>query len=54
MSLSEPGSTMSAAEIALKDTLDLLEWPRLCKYLSTFASTSQGCRESQSLSLPNN
>ena len=33
---------ISAADIARKDTLELLEWPRLCEYLSTFASTTQG------------
>ncbi|WP_320666460.1 endonuclease MutS2 [Prochlorococcus sp. MIT 1307] len=52
MSSSGTGSHMSDTEKALKDTLELLEWPRLCEYLSKFASTSQGCRECKRLSLP--
>ncbi len=38
--------------IAFSESLDLLEWPRLCEHLSHFASTSQGCRHCQSLGLP--
>ena len=52
MRSSEPGLIITAADLALKDTLELLEWPRLCEYLSTFASTAQGCRACNSLSLP--
>ena len=43
-----------AADIALQETLELLEWSRLCLYLSRFASTSSGRRECQNLSLPEN
>ena len=50
---SETGPEISIADKALKDTLELLEWPRLCEYFSEFASTSQGCLECKSLSLPN-
>ena len=48
----ESAPIVSVADIALKDTLELLEWPRLCDYLSTFASTSQGCRACSDLTLP--
>ena len=54
MSSSGIVSEKSAAQIAFQETLELLEWPRLCEYLSTFASTPQGCRNCKNLSLPNN
>ncbi len=38
---------------AIKDTLELLEWPRLCEHLSTFASTTQGRSECRLLPLAN-
>ncbi|MEO1068243.1 MAG: endonuclease MutS2, partial [Cyanobacteria bacterium J06638_6] len=34
------------------ETLDLLEWPRLCQHLSTFAATKMGALAAQSLTLP--
>ena len=52
MSPSKTDSQLLAADIALKDTLELLEWPRLCEYLSTFASTVQGQRNCRNLQLP--
>ncbi|MGF1568197.1 MAG: endonuclease MutS2 [Nodosilinea sp.] len=35
-----------------QDTLDLLEWPRLCQQLSTFAATKPGTLAAQGLTLP--
>lgn len=35
-----------------KETLDLLEWPRLCKHLSTFAATKLGVNAALSLAIP--
>ena len=37
---------------ALEETLELLEWPRLCEHLSSFASTLQGRRHCCLGSLP--
>ena len=37
---------------ALEETLELLEWPRLCQHLSSFASTLQGRRHCCLGSLP--
>ena len=37
---------------ALEETLELLEWPRLCQHLSSFASTCQGRRHCRLGSLP--
>ncbi|MEO0535516.1 MAG: endonuclease MutS2 [Cyanobacteria bacterium P01_A01_bin.123] len=34
------------------ETLDLLEWPRLCQHLATFASTKLGAIAAQRLKLP--
>ncbi|MBE9028585.1 endonuclease MutS2 [filamentous cyanobacterium LEGE 11480] len=34
------------------ETLTLLEWPRLCQHLSTFAATKLGVAAAQSLALP--
>lgn len=34
------------------ETLNLLEWPRLCHHLSTFAATKLGALAAQSLALP--
>ncbi len=36
----------------LQDTLELLEWPRLCSHLAEFASTAQGRLHCRRLSLP--
>ena len=36
----------------LQETLELLEWPRLCKHLATFASTTPGRRAAQATDLP--
>ncbi len=52
MSSSGIADEKSVAEIAFQETLELLEWPRLCEYLATFASTPQGCRNCKSLVLP--
>ncbi|HIK44629.1 MAG TPA: endonuclease MutS2 [Leptolyngbyaceae cyanobacterium M65_K2018_010] len=35
-----------------QETLNLLEWPRLCQHLSTFAATKLGVRAAQELRLP--
>ena len=45
-------SDVSSALLALEDTLNLLEWPRLCEHLSGFASTLQGRRYCRQLTLP--
>lgn len=37
---------------ALEETLELLEWPRLCQQLSSFASTLQGRRHCALGALP--
>ena len=37
---------------ALQETLELLEWPRLCEHLSSFASTVQGRRSCRLGALP--
>ncbi len=42
----------AGADTALRETLNLLEWPRLCEHLAGFASTSQGRRECRNLCLP--
>ena len=42
----------SGSEKAFKETLDLLEWPRLCENLANFASTAQGHLHCLSLPLP--
>ncbi len=44
----------SSSAIAFKDTLELLEWSRLCEHLSTFASTEIGKRICKKLNLPEN
>ncbi len=38
--------------VAFEETIELLEWPRLCKQLSTFASTIQGKKKSENLDIP--
>ena len=37
----------------LSKTLELLEWPRLCQHLSTFAATKLGMAAAQQLAIPN-
>jgi hypothetical protein len=37
---------------AFQATLDLLDWPQLCSYLSEFASTAVGKRRCRELSVP--
>lgn len=37
---------------ALQETLELLEWPRLCEHLASFASTVQGRRHCKGDPLP--
>ena len=40
---SEPRTTSAPPAVSiLEETLELLEWPRLCQHFSTFANTSQG------------
>ena len=36
----------------LQETLELLEWPRLCAHLASFASTQPGRREAKATALP--
>ncbi len=43
----------SISAMAFEETLELLEWPRICDHLSNFASTSQGKRECKTFQLPN-
>ncbi len=38
--------------IAVRETLELLEWPLLCKQLATFASTEKGHSFSEKIQLP--
>tara|TARA_Y100001968_G_scaffold205801_1_gene189010 strand:+ start:16375 stop:18750 length:2376 start_codon:yes stop_codon:yes gene_type:complete len=38
--------------MAFQESLDLLEWPKVCEQLSTFAITPQGKRNSQKLLVP--
>ena len=35
-----------------EETLELLEWPRLCQHLATFAATKLGAIAARNLSLP--
>ena len=37
---------------ALRETLELLEWPLLCEHLSTFAATAMGREAARNLQLP--
>ena len=40
---SDPRTTSVSPSVSiLEETLELLEWPRLCQHFSTFASTPQG------------
>lgn len=43
----------SSSQDSFSETLELLEWPRLCMHLSTFASTSKGLCQCKDLCLPN-
>ncbi len=47
-------SVISLSELPLihHETLDLLEWPRLCQHLSTFAATKRGTLVAQALQPP--
>jgi len=40
--------------LILEETLNLLEWPRLCQHLSTFAATKLGAIAARSLRIPEN
>ena len=44
-------SALAAAPV-LQETLELLEWPRLCEHLASFASTKPGRRAALGTSLP--
>ncbi len=46
-------STICISDIALEESLKLLEWPTLCIHLSTFAMTKQGRLRCKNFSLPN-
>ena len=35
---------LHSSDIALQETLELLEWPRLCSQVATFASTKQALK----------
>ena len=43
---------MNPLDVAFQESLELLEWPKVCEQLSTFASTPQGKRNSQKLHMP--
>ena len=43
--------TLTSPEIQA-ETLDLLEWPRLCQHLATFAETKLGARVARQLRIP--
>ena len=40
------------AHVAFQETLELIEWPKLCEHLSTFATTSQGERKCREIEIP--
>ncbi|MGC1309993.1 MAG: endonuclease MutS2 [Phormidesmis sp.] len=46
-----PGQTPSQPQIQA-ETLDLLEWPRLCRHLATFTATNIGTTAAQRLPIP--
>ncbi|KGG11437.1 endonuclease MutS2 [Prochlorococcus marinus] len=52
MSYQYSDSESCVADIACDETLDLLEWPRLCEQLASFASTSQGQKKCKTCSIP--
>jgi len=52
MSSQVMSSDVSTVSVAIEDTLNLLEWPRLCEHLSGFASTVQGRHRCLILDLP--
>lgn len=54
MSESSFNSEFYSPDVALQETLELLDWPILCDHLSKFASTTQGKRNCQDLFLPEN
>jgi len=43
---------LSAAAVIQAETLELLEWPRLCQHLSTFAATKLGAVAARHLAIP--
>ena len=43
---------MNSLQVAFQESLELLEWHKVCEHLSTFASTPQGKRNSQELPIP--
>ena len=53
MTLEPTMASKTASVSILEETLELLEWPRLCEHFSTFASTSQGRQHCQKGLLPN-
>ncbi len=48
----EMSSQESDASEAIREALDLLEWPEMCEHISSFASTTRGCHFCQSLPIP--
>ncbi len=53
MSYPRKNKDVSVVDITLKETLDLLEWPRVCNHLASFASTTQGKEKCKTVSIPN-
>lgn len=53
MSILEENSIPNQDDNILHQTLELLEWPLLCKHLASFASTERGMRCCRELFLPN-
>ena len=45
MSVEKKNSEFCLTDIANKETLELLEWRRLCEQIASFASTPQGKRK---------
>ncbi len=52
MSFQKKDFELPVDDIALKETLDLLDWPLLCDQISSFATTSQGRKECKASSIP--
>ncbi len=52
MSFQQKSLNLCVADIAFEETLNLLEWPRLCEQLASFASTVQGKRQCCITSIP--
>ena len=53
MSSQDKELQLSIPDSASEETLQLLEWNKLCEQLSSFASTAQGRRRCIACSIPN-